>query len=197
VAQDHRTRGRRAETHRRIYEAAMRLFLERGYEDVGVAEIARAAEVSVQTFYAHFTSKENVVLPLPDRASVQAVLVGRSFERNVFPGLRDAVLGWLAALQGRDLQDVLERWQVVAMTPLLRLRAAEYERATATIIIESLPPATVTPARRLATELVVIAFFSSYTVMLLRWAEEEGARSLPEVAGEVLTTLRELGGPPG
>ena len=175
----------------------MRLFLDHGYDQVSVGQIARAAGVSVPTFYAHFTNKEHVVLPLPDRPSVQAVLTGRPFGVNVFPDLRDAVVGWLSAVQGRDLQDMLERWQVVVATPGLRLRAAEYERATATIVIESLPPATVTPARRLATELVVIALFSSYTVILLRWAEEGGARSLVDVADEVLTVLRDLGGPPG
>jgi AcrR family transcriptional regulator len=196
VPQDPRSR-RREETHRRIYEVAMRLFLDHGYEEVSVGQIAGAAGVSVPTFYAHFTSKENVVLPLPDRSSVQAVLVGRPFGVDVFPDLRDAVLGWLGAVQGRELQDMLERWRVVVATPSLRLRAAEYERATATIVIEALPPATVTPARRLATELVVIALFSSYTVILLRWAEEAGARSLVEVADEVLTVLHDLGGPSG
>ena len=188
---------RRAATHRRIYDEAMRLFLERGYDDVSVADIAAAAGVSVPTFYAHFGNKENVILPLPDRPSVQAVLAGRSFGVNVFPALRDAVVDWLAAVQGRDLEDLLERWRVVVATPGLRLRAAEYERATATIVLESLPPATVAPDRRLATELVVFALFSCYTLTLLRWAEEDGARSPVAVAEEVLSTLRDLGGPPG
>ena len=48
-SQDPRSR-RRAETNRRIYEVAMQLFLERGYEDVSVGEIARRAGVSVPTF---------------------------------------------------------------------------------------------------------------------------------------------------
>jgi AcrR family transcriptional regulator len=196
VHQDPRSR-RRDETHRRIYEVAMRLFLEHGYDEVSVGQIARATGVSVPTFYAHFPNKEHVVLPLPDRPSVQAVLAPQPMGDNVFQTVRDAMLGWLSSYSGRDLQDLLERWQVVVATPGLRLRAAEYERATATIVLESLPPATVTPARRLATELVVIALFSTYTIILLRWAEEAGARPLLDVAHEVLTTLRNLGGPPG
>lgn len=194
MREDPRSR-RRAETHERIYAEAMRLFLDRGFDDVSVAQIASAAGVSVPTFYAHFSSKEQVILPLPDRPSVQAALAGRPFG-SVFPDLRDAILGWLSATQGAELQNLLERWQVVVATPGLRLRAAEYERATATIVIQSLPPATVTPARRLATELVVIALFSSVTIIMLRWAEEAGARSLPDVAEEVLTVLRDLGRPP-
>ena len=173
----------------------MQLFLERGYEDVSVGEIARHAGVSVPTFYAHFDNKENVVLPLPDRRSVQAALAAHLDGGSVFSTVSDAMLAWLAAPQGRELAEMLDRWRVVVATPGLRLRAAEYERATATIVLESLPPATVTPERRLATELVVIALFSTYTLILLRWAEEGGVRPPAEVAAEVLAALRSLGGP--
>ncbi|MGY1770295.1 helix-turn-helix domain-containing protein [Blastococcus sp. SYSU D00813] len=194
MSHDPRNR-RRAETHRRIYDVAMRLFLERGYEDVSVGEIAREAGVSVPTFYAHFPNKEHVVLPMPDRPAVMAALAARPVTDSVFASVRDAMLDWLSLPQDRDLQEMLDRWRVVVATPGLRLRAAEYERATAEIVLESLPPTAMTPDRRLATELVVIALFSSYTLVLLRWAEEGGARSPVEVAHEVLTTLRRLGGP--
>ncbi|MGY1743742.1 MULTISPECIES: TetR/AcrR family transcriptional regulator [unclassified Blastococcus] len=195
MSQDPRSR-RRAETKRRIYEVAMRLFLERGYDEVSVGEIATAAGVSVPTFYAHFPNKEHVVLPLPDRPAVMASLAALPpGEGSVFAIVREGMLAWLAAPQGQDLQEMLDRWRVVVATPDLRLRAAEYERATAEIVLESLPPSVLTPDRRLATELVVLALFSSYTVSLLRWAEEGGRRSPVEVAQEVLTTLRSLGGP--
>lgn len=171
----------------------MRLFLERGYDGVSVGDIARVAGVSVPTFYAHFSNKEHVVLPLPDRPAVLAALAGRSMEGSVIAGVRDAMLDWLAAPQGRDLQEMLDRWRVVVATPGLRLRAAEYERATAAIVLESLPPSALTPDRRLATELFVLALFSSYTVALLRWAEEGGVRSPVDVAHEVFDTLRSRG----
>ncbi|WP_029430663.1 TetR/AcrR family transcriptional regulator [Blastococcus sp. URHD0036] len=197
MSEDPRSR-RRAATHRRLYEVAMELFLERGYDAVNVGDIASAAGVSVPTFYAHFANKEHVVLPLPDRRAVQAVLAdalaGGPVE-SVFMTVRDAMLAWLAAAQGREAEEMLDRWRVVVATPGLRLRAAEYERATAEIVLSTLPPAVLAPARKLATELVVMALFSSYTLVLLRWAEEEGARPVQEVFDEVLTTLRTMGGP--
>ena len=126
---------------------------------------------------------------------MQAALAAHLDGESVFSTVRDAMTAWLSAPQGRDLAEMLDRWRVVVATPGLRLRAAEYERATATIVLESLPPATVTPERRLSTELVVIALFSTYTLILLRWAEEDGARPPAEVAAEVLAALRSLGGP--
>ncbi|MDO5082971.1 MAG: TetR/AcrR family transcriptional regulator [Arachnia propionica] len=51
---------RRAETRRRIVETAMRLFTERGYEAVTVADITEAADVAKGTFFTHFPSKRDI-----------------------------------------------------------------------------------------------------------------------------------------
>jgi AcrR family transcriptional regulator len=48
-------------TRELIAETARRLFAERGFEAVIVAEIARAAEVSEQTVFNYFPSKEDLV----------------------------------------------------------------------------------------------------------------------------------------
>jgi AcrR family transcriptional regulator len=52
---------KKARTRRVIADAAARLFAERGYERVAVAEVARAAEVSEQTVYNYFQTKEQLV----------------------------------------------------------------------------------------------------------------------------------------
>jgi AcrR family transcriptional regulator len=44
-----------------IAEVALRLFSERGFEHVTVAEVARAAEVSEQTIFNHYPTKEDLV----------------------------------------------------------------------------------------------------------------------------------------
>jgi AcrR family transcriptional regulator len=44
-----------------IAETARRLFVERGFERVTVAEVARAAEVSEKTVFNYFPSKEDLV----------------------------------------------------------------------------------------------------------------------------------------
>jgi AcrR family transcriptional regulator len=44
---------KKARTRRLIADAAARLFAERGYEQVAVSDVARAADVSEQTVYNH------------------------------------------------------------------------------------------------------------------------------------------------
>lgn len=53
---------KKARTRRAISEAAIALFLERGYDDVPVTEIAEAAEVSKRTLFAYFPTKDDLVL---------------------------------------------------------------------------------------------------------------------------------------
>ena len=52
---------KKARTRQVIADAAARLFAERGYEQVAVADVARAAEVSEQTVYNYFQTKEQLV----------------------------------------------------------------------------------------------------------------------------------------
>lgn len=49
-------------TRQTLSEAAVRLFMERGYDNVSVAEVAAAAEVSKPTLFRYFAAKEDLVL---------------------------------------------------------------------------------------------------------------------------------------
>ncbi|WP_424528155.1 TetR/AcrR family transcriptional regulator [Sphaerisporangium viridialbum] len=88
---------KKRQTRQRISDVAIGLFVERGFEHVTIAEVAAAAEVSVNTLYNYFPAKEDLVLP-PDQASPQrlADLVrrrpsGEPAVRAVLTGLREEV----------------------------------------------------------------------------------------------------------
>ena len=65
------TNGRRArrrrETHSRIFDAALRLFAERGYANTPVEEITEAADVAKGTFFNYFPTKEAILEALAER----------------------------------------------------------------------------------------------------------------------------------
>ncbi|MGW1377523.1 TetR/AcrR family transcriptional regulator [Streptomyces sp. NPDC002446] len=86
---------KKRQTRQRISEVAIGLFVERGFDHVTIAEVAAAAEVSVNTLYNYYDAKEDLVLP-PDQASpqrladiVRARRPGESAVRAVLDHLRD------------------------------------------------------------------------------------------------------------
>jgi AcrR family transcriptional regulator len=52
---------KKRQTHEAIAAAAMELFLERGFDEVTVAEVAAAADVSEKTVFNYFPTKEELV----------------------------------------------------------------------------------------------------------------------------------------
>ncbi|MFF4256519.1 TetR/AcrR family transcriptional regulator [Streptomyces sp. NPDC001663] len=58
---------KKLQTAQRIYRAAVTLFVERGFDNVSVQEIADAAEVSKMTVFNYFGTKEDLVfMPVED-----------------------------------------------------------------------------------------------------------------------------------
>ncbi|MEV5579736.1 MULTISPECIES: TetR/AcrR family transcriptional regulator [unclassified Streptomyces] len=52
---------KKAATRQKIADTALRLFLERGYDDVGIRDVAAEADVAVTTLFSHFPAKEALV----------------------------------------------------------------------------------------------------------------------------------------
>ena len=71
-----RERKKRA-TRQHIAMTAVRLFLERGFDDVSVAEIAEAADVSKVTVFNYFPSKTDMVFELAETADPAAAVRDR------------------------------------------------------------------------------------------------------------------------
>ena len=57
---------KKAATRQKIADTALRLFLERGYDAVGIRDVAAEADVAVTTLFSHFASKEALVFERDD-----------------------------------------------------------------------------------------------------------------------------------
>ncbi|MEW2576743.1 TetR/AcrR family transcriptional regulator [Streptomyces syringium] len=70
---------KKAQTRKALADAALELFLDRGYDQVGVKDVADAADVSVTTLFKHFPCKEALVFDLDQ--DIEAALVAAVRER--------------------------------------------------------------------------------------------------------------------
>ena len=174
-------------THQRIYDAAMALFHEHGFERVHVGQIAGAAGVSVPTFYAHYPSKEHILMQLPTAEQMAGLLATQADELPLRDRLERIAPVWLAQWTPEEFAEILARWKIIASTPSLRTRAAEFERTTAGMIADALPGDTAT---RQADAILINAYLAAFTSALLNWAESNGERKLDELMSEAFEAMR-------
>ncbi len=85
---------KKARTRKQIADTAARLFAERGYENVAVSDVAREAEVSEQTVYNHFPTKEHLVTDREQQVQDRLCELVRSRPPAINPAaaVRDFVL---------------------------------------------------------------------------------------------------------
>jgi AcrR family transcriptional regulator len=113
---------KKEQARRRITDAALRLFAERGFDAVTVNEIAETAEVAKATLFKYFPTKECLVLQGVADDDLAAVVAGRPPGRSIVDALRDHFLA-VASEPGPDPDETLLRVRIVAGSPLLRERA--------------------------------------------------------------------------
>ncbi len=116
---------KKAATRQAIADAALRLFLDRGYDQVGIRDIADAADVSTTTLFKHFSGKEALVFDQEEDqdAALIAAVRDRPPGESVVEALRRYVLAaWLPIAEHPQRAEFVA---LVDSTPALR---AHYER---------------------------------------------------------------------
>lgn len=127
-----------------LRNTALDLFEERGFENVSVAEIAAAAEVSKATVFNYFPSKEDLVIGGMKRHTGDAARIVRERRRGQTPheALRDHYLHLLerrAPQTGLNDNPMFLRVQrLLIATPPLLISAMDYRRQAAMRLAEAL-----------------------------------------------------------
>ncbi len=85
---------KKARTRQAIADAALQLFLERGFDEVTVKDVAEAADVSMSGLFKHFPTKESLVFDQEDdvRAGIVSAVQDRPEGAPVLQVLRDWLL---------------------------------------------------------------------------------------------------------
>jgi AcrR family transcriptional regulator len=163
---------KRRRTFEAIHQAGMRLFAERGYADVTVADIADAADISRATVFAYYPAKEDIVLgdsPLAIE-SLRAALA----EAGAAPVV-ETVRDWVRTLTGWVEDDVILQRRLAAEVPAVAAARSRVERAIEAVIDEALRRE-LGPERKLAARLVA----GSLTAALMAVESEAADRVAAE-----------------
>lgn len=112
-------------TRQAIFDAAQRLFGERGFDAVTVAEIAREADVSEVTVFNHFPTKEDLFYGGMERFEDQLLEVVRVRRAGETPlaAIRRRLLESAAGLEDpQRIQAILAASRTVSVSPALLAR---------------------------------------------------------------------------
>ncbi|HWD82518.1 MAG TPA: helix-turn-helix domain-containing protein [Kribbella sp.] len=157
------------QTRARISQVATQLFLERGFDEVTVAEVAREAGVSSVTVFKHFPRKEDLLLDRADDA-VELLRTAVRADGDVLASLREVTLR--LADERHALSGLKDRsvpfFATVAASPALIGRARE--------IADDLRR---TLAEELDDELLAAFFVAGYTTVLVGTARRQLAGAAP------------------
>lgn len=130
-------------TRQLILEAAARLFAERGFDAVTVADIARAAEVSDVTVFNYFGSKEGLFFGGMDffEERLLAAVLERKPGESAFAAFRRPVLDGFDGLAADDRAEVIAlAARLIDGSPVLQAReleiVARYTRLLAALLAD-------------------------------------------------------------
>jgi len=127
---------KKAATRQKIADTALRLFLEHGYDAVGIRDVAAEADVAVTTIFSHFASKEALVFEQDEdfeQRLTQAV-TGRAPHEPLIPALRREIQ---ALVRHCTADDAAPIWRMIDESPALR----EHEKSVRLRHAESLATA--------------------------------------------------------
>ncbi|MGV9280497.1 TetR/AcrR family transcriptional regulator [Streptomyces sp. NPDC003730] len=94
VQQSGRRERKKAATRQKIADTALRLFLKRGYDAVGIRDVAAEADVAVTTVFSHFASKEALVFEQDEdfEQRLTRAVTDRAPDEPIVPALRREIL---------------------------------------------------------------------------------------------------------
>ncbi|MFE3503621.1 TetR/AcrR family transcriptional regulator [Kitasatospora sp. NPDC059160] len=153
---------KKAATRRKIADTALRLFLERGYDAVGIREVAAEADVAVTTVFSHFAAKEALVFEQDEDFEQRLVraVTDRTPEDPLIPALRREIHAMVRHCAADGAATI---WRLIDSSPALRAYEESMRLRHAAALaaaVTALPGQTRTPTACRAVARFVIDAFS-------------------------------------
>ena len=152
------SRAQAQENRERILQAAARLFRERGFDSVSVADVTKAAGLTHGGFYGHFKSKDDMIAQAAYAAAAPVLEGWREEAEADGPPALQAIAGRYLSLEHRDdpaegcLMAALGP-EIARLDPAARAPVTEATRGIVAVLQDIAPGDTAAERRRRAITL--------------------------------------------
>lgn len=192
LPEDGRSR-RRVEAMRRVQDAALDLFEERGYAAVTVDEIAAAAGVGPATVYRRFGTKEGVVLWDEYDPLLLDLLAPRLRDSPLLSAVEGALVDALDRIYRADKRRILRRSRLLLSEPAL-IAASAVEGAALRRALSELFVKEGAAGGAFDAAVAAAAVVATLETAVRRWVEERGRTAMSEVLQDAFSALARLSG---
>lgn len=177
------------QTRLRITDAAMKLFLEHGYDATTLDAIAAAAGISRRTFFSYYKSKEDIVLAWQEAAwqAIWAELRATSPDEAPFEAVCKLFVKQAARYEAEELR-ATDRVMRASETLMARKQAAYAMQEEA--LYATLCEVWRQPQRRPALRIVAMVTMGALRLALKEYGEQSGHRPVASFLEEAFAQLR-------
>ncbi|NNU46860.1 TetR family transcriptional regulator [Rhizobium sp. WYCCWR 11279] len=196
MAEDKRTEAtegrrerKRRQTRERIEQAAMTLFLQRGFDATTIEDITEAADVSKRSFFDYFPSKEEVVFAWQDAFAdrLMAAIAARPADESSVTAVEAAITATVIAAvdePGLALGDLIHRTPALKARDQLKYAKLEQKLAEALLLRKGGDPLERPRMRVLAATVI-----GALRVGAELWRQRPPSASPQDFAREIFTDL--------
>lgn len=190
-----RRQRRRLEIELRLLDASQSLFIEKGYDETTVAEIAETADVAYGTFFNYFPAKSDLLAAMGEREVAELSEQLSTLSR--LPGRIDQALtllfdGFAKRLQAASPREraLAAKIQSITFAAAPADRDLGYQEAFAAFIRQAVMSGRV--RADVAVETLADLLASAYSAMALSWVHmpefpvRDRARAIANLLGETL-----------
>ncbi|MEH7909543.1 TetR family transcriptional regulator [Rhizobium laguerreae] len=180
---------KRRQTRERIEQAAMTLFLQRGFEATTIEDITEAADVSKRSFFDYFPSKEEVVFAWQDAFAerLMAAVAARPAAESSVAAVEAAITATVVTSvdePGLALGELIHRTPVLKARDQLKYAKLEQKLAEALLLRKGGEPLE-RPRMRVLAAIVIGAL----RVGAELWQQRPPSASPQDFAREIFTDL--------
>ncbi|NKN07194.1 TetR family transcriptional regulator [Rhizobium laguerreae] len=180
---------KRRQTRERIEQAAMTLFLQRGFEATTIENITEAADVSKRSFFDYFPSKEEVVFAWQDAFAdrLMAAIAARPADESSVTVVEAAITATVIAAvdePGLALGELIHRTPALKARDQLKYAKLEQKLAEALFLRKQGDPLE-RPRMRILAAIVIGAL----RVGAELWQQRPPSASPQDFAREIFTDL--------
>lgn len=176
---------------RTTQRTALSMFIERGFDDVTVGEIAAEVGMAPSTLYRHFRTKEDIVIWDEHDSAIDDALERALADKPPLEALRRVFVDELATRYDADLDFQLRRIRYIYATEQLHAAAVETDLRTRAELTAGLEQ-TMTKSNRPAAAIIAGASLLALDIAIDRWQADNAKQSLTKRIEESFQQLEQI-----